>query len=61
MKRFTVLNWTWLLVITLFVACNQPGAKKQFEVSGTITNSTAKRVYLGNGSRFVYPFPGWLL
>src|SRR5437762_212046 len=46
MKRFTILNGTWLLIITLFAACNQPDAKKQFEVSGTITNSTAKTVYL---------------
>ena len=34
------------LFIAIIVACNNKSSTKQFEISGTITNSTAKNIYL---------------
>jgi peroxiredoxin len=46
MKQFIVQKWICVFIITAFAACVRTGSKKQFEVSGTFTNSTAKMVYL---------------
>jgi peroxiredoxin len=36
----------YLFVAVVFVACAEDASKTQFEISGTITNSTAKKIYL---------------
>ena len=46
MKQLSAQNWIYFFIITLVVACVNNGSKKQFEISGTITNGTAKTVYL---------------
>jgi peroxiredoxin len=46
MKQFTMRKWIYIPVLILFIACKDNSAKKQFKISGVITNSTAKKVYL---------------
>jgi peroxiredoxin len=46
MKRFIMRGGIFVFVAILLVACKDNGSTKRFEVSGTITNSTARIVYL---------------
>ena len=46
MKQFSVKQWIYVFIIAVFAACGRSESKKLFEVSGTITNSTAKMIYL---------------
>jgi len=39
-------RWIYAVVALVFAGCTDNTSKKQFEVSGTITNSTAKKMYL---------------
>ena len=45
MKSITKRGWIYVCIAILFVACKSE-TKKQFEISGTIKNGTAKLVYL---------------
>jgi peroxiredoxin len=45
-KRLTTRGWLYVVVAIILVACKNEDSKKTFEVSGTITNSSAKTVYL---------------
>jgi peroxiredoxin len=46
MKRFTKQGWIYVLIIMVLAACTGNDAKKQFEISGIVTNNTAQKVYL---------------
>jgi len=46
MKQSTVQRWIYIVVAIVFVGCAEDASKKQFEINGTITNGTAKMVYL---------------
>jgi peroxiredoxin len=46
MKQLTIQLWMYLFLLIAFVACDRKSSGKQFELSGTITNNTAKTVYL---------------
>ena len=35
-----------LATVLLFISCDRQSTQKKFEVSGTITNNTAKKIYL---------------
>lgn len=39
-------RWIYMVIAVVLVGCADNSSKKQFEISGTITNSTAKKVYL---------------
>lgn len=39
-------KWGYVIVVIFFVACKDDGSQKKFEISGAITNTTAKKVYL---------------
>ncbi|HEY6503376.1 MAG TPA: TlpA disulfide reductase family protein [Chitinophagaceae bacterium] len=46
MKKLRKRKWICSFMVILVIACNDTDSKKQFEVSGTISNSTARMVYL---------------
>ncbi|MDP4263914.1 MAG: TlpA disulfide reductase family protein [Bacteroidota bacterium] len=46
MKQFTIRRWIYVFIAILWVACARKDSGNQFEVSGTIANSTAKKVFL---------------
>ena len=46
MNQFTIKAGIYVLITIACIACKNPGSKKQFEISGKISNSTEKLVYL---------------
>jgi peroxiredoxin len=46
MKRFTKRGWIYVFLVLLLTSCTGNDAKKQFEISGVITNNTSQKIYL---------------
>src|SRR5882724_155304 len=46
MKQFTMQRWIYVAVAIIWISCGHKTSQDQFEVNGTITNNTARMIYL---------------